>query len=586
MKAKTTLVDLVSESSLETLAGERYFERGQGYFRNGVVDLLHADEREIAANVLGAESYGTRLWLNRGQLNWACTCPLGEQGAFCKHLVATGLTWLAQQTRNPGAYEAPELRTIRAFLEQSDRGTLAHILQSRAMRDDGLMDELLLAAQRAGASGSDAARERIRKAFDVRDFVDYGAMRSLVAQVAPVGELLRGVLKSDATAAFDLSTDAIKRGLKLLEHCDDSDGGLGGILGEIADMHRRAAAAAGIPVAELAGNLFSLQLVDGFGFFSLEDYRPALGKEGLAAYRKLAGAAWKKVPHRQPGARDSGEDDRRYQLAGIMTTLARMDNDTDALVGVLQRDLTQPYRYLEIAETLSKAKRHDEALKWAEEGRKAFKNQLNIPLDDFLVAEYHRRKRHDDAIALRWSCFEAHPNLDSYQKLKTATSRTKNWQEWREKALALLRQPKSPSPRTRDVFSYVDSKPSVLIQIFLWERDPRAALTEARASGCPGYLWLHIAKALEADSPTDAIAIYRDQIEPIVHMTNNQAYDNATDLLRRIRDLMAATGKGADFAPYVETLRTQYKAKRNFMQRLDGVAAEKAAKRVTRRPSE
>ena len=582
MSAKTTLADLLSESSLETFAGERYFERGLAYFRDGVVDLLHADEREIAGTVLGTESYGVRLWLKRGLLNWACTCPLGEQGEFCKHLVATGLTWLAEQSRNPGAYESPELRTIRAFLDQSDQRTLAQILQSRAMRDDGLMAELLLAAQRAGAPGSDAARERIRKAFDVRDFVDYGAMRSVVARVAPVSELLRGVLKNDARMAFELSTDAIKRGLKLLEHCDDSDGGLGGILGEIVDTHRQAAAGAGMPAAELAGHLFGLQLADGFGFFSLEDYEPALGKEGLAAYGKLAEAAWEKIPPRQPGARDSGDDDRRHQLAGIMTTLARMDNDTDALIGVLQRDLTQPYTYLQIAETLAKTKRHDEALKWAEAGRDAFKRQLHIPLDDFLVAEYHRRKRHDDAIALRWSFFESHPGLDGYQMLKVAAGRTKSWKSWREKALALLRQPKTPNPRTRDVFSYVDSKASVLIQIFLWEGDPRAALETARASGCPGHLWLHIAKALERDSPTDAIAIYRDQIEPIVRMTNNQAYDNAIDLLRRIRDLMARTGKGADFAPYLETLRTQYKAKRNFMQRMDAVAAEPAKKGTSR----
>jgi uncharacterized Zn finger protein len=583
MPARTTLADLVSESSLESLAGERYFERGLAYFQDGAVDLLHADEREIAGNILGTESYGVRLWLKRGLLNWACTCPLGEQGEFCKHLVATGLTWLAEQSRNPGSYESPELRSIRAYLAQSDQHTLAQILLARAMREDGLMAELLLAAQRAGVPGSDAARERIRKAFDVRGFVDYGAMRSVVARVAPVSELLRGVLKSDARAAFELSTDAIKRGLKLLEHCDDSDGGLGGILGEIIDTHRQAAADAGMPAAELAGNLFGLQLADGFGFVALEDYEPALGKVGLAAYRKLAEAAWKKIPPRQPGAHDSGNDGRRYQLAGIMTTLARMDNDTDALVGAMQRDLTQPHTYLEIAETLSKAKRHDESLKWAEAGRDAFKGQLNIPLDNFLVTEYHRRKRHDDAVTLRWSRFESHPGLDGYQKLKAAADRAKNWKQWREKALALLRQPNSHKPRTRDVFSYVDSKASVLIQILLWEGNPHAALEVARTSGCPGHLWLQIARALEEQSPADAIGIYQTQIEPIVRMTNNNAYDEAADIVRRIRDLKTGTGKGADFAPYLETLRTQHKAKRNFMQRLEAVATEPAKKGISRK---
>ena len=109
----------------------------------------------------------------------------------------------------------------------------------------------------------------------------------------------------------------------------------------------------------------------------------------------------------------------------------------------------------------------------------------------------------------------------------------------------------------------------MLVQIFLWEGDPRAALDVARASGCPGRLWLQLAKALEEQSPADAIGIYRNQIEPIVRMTNNNAYDEAADIVRRLRDLMASTGKGADFSPYLDTLRTQHKAKRNFMQRLD-----------------
>ena len=49
---------------------------------------------------------------------------------------------------------------------------------------------------------------------------------------------------------------------------------------------------------------------------------------------------------------------------------------------------------------------------------------------------------------------------------------------------------------------------------------------------------------------------------------------------------MTRSEKSAEFALYLDTLRTQYKAMRNFMQRLEVVAAEKAAKRATRRRSE
>ena len=48
-------------------------------------------------------------------------------------------------------------------------------------------------------------------------------------------------------------------------------------------------------------------------------------------------------------------------------------------------------------------------------------------------------------------------------------------------------------------------------------------------------------------------------------------------------ETLAGTGKGTDFAPYLETLRTQYKAKRNFMQRLEAVAAERAKKGISQK---
>lgn len=293
---------------------------------------------------------------------------------------------------------------------------------------------------------------------------------------------------------------------------------------------------------ELAKNLFDLQLADGIGFFSLEDHLPALGKEGLAAYRRLAETAWQKIPSRGPDSREDDDDGPRYQLTEIMKTLARMDNDTDALVDALKRDLTQPYTCLEIAQALSRANRHDEALYWAEAGRSAFKGRLNIPLDDFLVAEYHRRKRHDDAVALRWSRFLENPSLHAYQQLKAAASREKNWPGWREKAVAFLRKREPRGSRPGYAASWIESNASVLVQALLWEGDALAALEAARTGGCGTHLWLQLAGALETDHADEAIAIYRRQIGPIVRMTGNQAYDQAAKLLRRVRDLMAHAG--------------------------------------------
>ena len=92
---KVTLPDLISRPVIEKLAGERSFERGLAYFRGGAVERLASHRDRISARVVGTDVYVVKLWPDRGDLDWSCTCPVGQDGEFCKHLVATGLAWLS-----------------------------------------------------------------------------------------------------------------------------------------------------------------------------------------------------------------------------------------------------------------------------------------------------------------------------------------------------------------------------------------------------------------------------------------------------------------------------------------------------------
>lgn len=304
--ANRGLADLITESILEELAGDRYFERGLAYFRHSAVSRLRAGAKEISARVRGSRPYAVRLWLDGRELRWDCTCPLGRDGEFCKHLVATGLAWLAGGEDD--ADQGPSgLQTIRAFLDAADKQTLVDLLVERASEDDDFAGQLLLSAQRTGHAAPGALKETIRKAFSFSGFVDYGEMRSFAARATPIPALLRECLKQgDARTAAQLSAEAMKRGVKALEHSDDSDGLLGSVLSDVAAVHLAAAKKGGLSPADLACSLFGLQAEDGFGFFSLEPYLPTLGKEGLGAYRKLAVAAWKNIPALEPGAQVGG----------------------------------------------------------------------------------------------------------------------------------------------------------------------------------------------------------------------------------------------------------------------------------------
>ena len=149
MPAKSAFAGIISVSSLKKLAGERYFERGSDYFDGGAVVRLRSGTDWISGRVQGTEvcPYAVRFWLEKQELQWGCTCPLGLEGEFCKHVVATGLAWLSGGVIEHEP-EIPEvLEAVRIFLASADRRTLAELLGDRVAWDDSLLAELLLTAR-------------------------------------------------------------------------------------------------------------------------------------------------------------------------------------------------------------------------------------------------------------------------------------------------------------------------------------------------------------------------------------------------------------------------------------------------------
>lgn len=157
MPRKIALADLVTDAALRSLAGATYFQRGTDYFRSGAVERLRADEAEIVAVVVGTEAYRCRIRIVRRNLGWDCSCPLGDDGEFCKHLVATGLAWLAAGGK---AQVSPERDAIRAFPDTCDRRKLVELLMERVDDDDDLASTLLVAANEQ-APADPAANERL-----------------------------------------------------------------------------------------------------------------------------------------------------------------------------------------------------------------------------------------------------------------------------------------------------------------------------------------------------------------------------------------------------------------------------------------
>jgi len=578
----------ITRAQLRRAADSGSWDRGVGYHQQGRAELLFEDNGVIRAKVAGTRNYKVRLWVEDGETCGECSCPMGDAGVFCKHLVAVGLTYLKQGAENLGgkavggkssrqAHDKPRvtLDDVRQYLARQATPDFIEIIMQQVEDDDRLRERLLMRVAHKGAGGLDVAtyRKAIDRATNTGGFVDYGSAydfaRGIHDVIEEVAELLE---EGHAAECVDLAEHALERCEAALGGMDDSDGHMQDIFERLVEIHHEACLAAKPDSEALARRLFEWELEGDWDTFAgaCERYADVLGEKGLAAYRELAQRMWARMPALRPGER-GGFDSRRYHLTAIMESLARQDGNLDTLIAVKNRDLSVPYRYLDIASTYKEAGQLNEALEWAEKGVQAFPGQPDERLVDFLAAEYHRRRRHGEAMDLIWNSFTRQPQLDSYTHLKDHADRCKQWPAWREKALAHIRsrlQKGKPRPGTPDYWGRRSDR-SLLVEIFLWEKDAEAAWQEATSGGCSEELWMRLARAREKERPADAVPIHQRQIDHLADRRNNNAYREAASLIRKIRTLMGRMGQEKQFADYLAAVRQNHKPKRNFMAMLE-----------------
>lgn len=573
--------EILNHDVLLDLAGERYFERGEGYHRGGHVRALVEHDGVLVAKVLGTYEYRVRFRVEDGGIAYSCDCPLGVNGEFCKHCVAVGLAWLEGEAGHELPEEGAEPVTmddVRAYLSDQDKDALVRIVMEQAMEDDRLRERLLLRAARKGGGAPNLTA--FRRAIDSvveppRDYWDYGSPWDYAQGIESIAESVLDLLREGFVAeAIEVSEYALAAVEKAMDY--DADGAIYGILQRLEEIHHSACKEAKPDPEALAARLFKWELEGHHDTFyeAVESYADVLGEKGLAEYRRLAEEEWASLPILGPDRKNAQRyyDRRRFRLTNIMRTLASLSGDIEEVVAIESKDLSSPEVYLRIAKIYDEAGDSDRTLEWAEEGMWVFPDEKHFGLRGFLAEQYHERGRHEEAMTLAWAEFIESSDLGGYQRLKTHTDRAGGWGSWREKALAFVRE--DIARRKEEPGRYYLSFPedhSRLVRIFLWEEDVEAAWREAKEGGCSDDLWLELAARREQDHPKDALTIYQPRIEPLINQTNNTAYKEAYELLLRMRGLMKRLDREQEFDEYLELIRMEYKRKRNFMKLLDGM---------------
>lgn len=561
------LADLLDHDSLLRLAGPRSYERGSDYFEGGAVGRIELSDAQAEAWVQGRERYRVRLFVDGEQLGFDCSCPIGQELAFCKHCSALALACeSAEHSDRPGLHELVPL------LVELGSERLAELLVEHGRSDDRLAQRLHAVTLRAADRDVDVAvyRALLDGAIVVHGFVPYGEAWGYFQQIDEASDVLEALLEDGhPVAAVELVEHALHRLEDSIERVDDSGGGGSEVIERLEGLHLAACERAGADGPALAERLLAWELESRWDLFhgAISRYAGVLGEDGLARYRALAHECWAKLPARRPG------DPVNYEhlaIARVMESLASLSGRVEDIVVVRERDLSTGWRFLGIAELLRERDRHDEALAWAERGLAAFPDAPDSRLRSFAVEEYRRRGRSHDALLVTAQAFEERPGLETWKTMRRDAEAVGEWQRRRSEALSVLTE-RVERPDAGRWSVYGDR--SELVRVHLYEGDEQLAWQEASTGGCSRTLWLELAELRRETHPDEALALYKREVEMMIAGRSKGAYAAAIEAMGPVRELLQAGGRGQEFAAYVAEVRERHSRKRNLVKLLDAVVA-------------
>ena len=338
--SKRSLNDLLSREALREAAGGRYFERGEDYFQQGLVERLRALPGVITARVQGPETYEVRIEAAEGGLEFDCTCPLADDGVVCKHCVAVGLAWL--EGGNASDEYAGTLDAIRRHLAGLEKSALIELLMGQVGVDDDFFEKLNLASRREKVADFAASfRIAIDHATKSDRFINWHSMRAFARELEDLVRQLSSAIPSRPEECIGLAEHFLSGIEKKLHSVDDSAGFMRPIWERIEELHHEACFAAKPEPVALARRLFDRNLNSQWDVFhdTVKTHADVMGREGLAEFRRLAAAEWAKVPKKEPGAKTSFSDGT-FRISSIMKSLAESSGDVDELAAVLSHDLS------------------------------------------------------------------------------------------------------------------------------------------------------------------------------------------------------------------------------------------------------
>src|SRR6266852_2128106 len=141
------LAGSINDAVIRRLADAQSYRRGLDYYSHGHVESLEDRDEGVRAVVRGNQDYAVTLAADDGVLDYSCDCPVGSDGAFCKHCVAAALAWLNREAgpvKSPRRGKPKEITLADAgkILQAEDKESLVGMMLDWAKDDDRLHERL------------------------------------------------------------------------------------------------------------------------------------------------------------------------------------------------------------------------------------------------------------------------------------------------------------------------------------------------------------------------------------------------------------------------------------------------------------
>ncbi len=387
----------------------------------------------------------------------------------------------------------------------------------------------------------------------------------LPRMAADLREVVRSATRllggSEPEAALDLVLEIAARAWHRLEEVDDRDGALLRLVRDsLREWCRGWQEVPGRDRPGIARELFGWIIDDPAGAVTdglVLDAAEALGNAGLEALEKLLRPALdERLAHRVPGAPDDDEllpaDPVASRLRGALREVAEVRGDLEAFLAACDHGGRDGAAIVAAVRRLRHEGRFDEALAWAERGRRRARGSARAELEDLRVSLLQATGRRREAVEAAWELFLAEPGTGSFRRLLETVPEAER-AEWRRKAL-------DTAESTADATAFVevalaagdleriahrlDSTPNFVLAASPRALEQATGALDARHGWAAARLRLHLAGRLLADGDPRHYGRVRSWLEEArtVLLREDRAaeWHEAIDRLRRAHRVVRA----------------------------------------------